>query len=213
MKKAFTLIELIFTILIIALVFTVIPKMILSLNKSDNFTLQQDALFNGISLMHMISNLSWDENNTNSNDILHTNSSCCDCNSSNDYYRVGGFKGSRSCKNNLHAGLIGNEGETNIIFYNDIDDFNNFERNSTNLLKYGFHVKVTYIDDILMYFNQEVNITLTKESNATKSTNLKLVHLNITYQGKRGKQDKQISQFYYTSANIGKMIFHKREWR
>lgn len=212
MRKALTLIELIFTVVIIALVFTVVPKMILSLKKSDSFAIQQDALFNGISLIHMISNLSWDENNTKSNDILSTHSSYFDCNSSHDYYRVGGFKGSRNCKNSLNAGALGSEGETEFISYNDIDDFNNFERNSTNLLKYGFHVKVKYIDDTIVYSNQEAIIDL-NSSEAGDTTNLKFIDLNISYQGQRGTKGVQISQFNYTAANIGKIIFYKRVWQ
>jgi len=73
-REGFTLIELIFSMVIIALVFTVIPKIIYAFNKSDTFSVREDALFNGVSLTNMISRLPWDENNTEHNDILLTKS-------------------------------------------------------------------------------------------------------------------------------------------
>ncbi len=208
MRRGLSLIELIFTIVIIALVFTVIPKFIFALNKSDRLTIRQDALFNGISIVHLISNLSWDENNTNSNDILHVSfKGLDDCNQSS-YYRVGGFVGSRNCENNLSASLLRDDGEGSYEFYNDIDDFNNQDINASY---YSLHVKVGYIDDNITFSNQKafINLTDTKESN---STNLKLVDLNITYEGKRGVKGSQIAQFNYISSNIGQIYINKRIW-
>lgn len=100
MKKGLSLIELVFTIVIIAVVFTVIPKIVLALSKSDEFTVKQDAVFNGMTMMQMISRLAWDENSTNNNDILQTASINFNC-SSTTHYRVGGFRGSRNCENNV----------------------------------------------------------------------------------------------------------------
>ena len=99
MRKAISMIELIFTIVIIAVVFTVIPKIVLALNKSDEVSVKQDALFNGITLMQMISRLSWDENSVGSNLILDTTSASFACDTLSKY-RVGGFKGSRNCDTN-----------------------------------------------------------------------------------------------------------------
>ena len=83
MKKALTLIELIFTIVIIALVFTVIPKIIYVSNKSLEFSKKEDAIFNMMAKMMDVSLKEYDENNTEYDDILLTGSNnTLDCNSS-----------------------------------------------------------------------------------------------------------------------------------
>ena len=210
MKKGLSLIELIFTIVIIALVFTVIPKVILSLNKSDKFVIRQDALFNGISMVHLISNLAWDQNNTNSNNILHVSSNAnlnLDCNDSK-HYRIGGFIGSRNCDDNLSASAISNDGASDYVEYNDIDDFNGIDINASY---YGLHVVVNYIDDNITYTGNRAIIALNKNSKSY-TTSLKFIDLNITYLGKRGQIGGQISQFSYTSSNIGQIILNKRAW-
>ena len=96
MRKALSLIELIFTIVIIALVFTVVPKIVFALNKSDDFSAKQDALFNGMTLMQMITRLHWDENSVTNNLILDTNSTQFKCDATTKY-RKGRFIGSRNC--------------------------------------------------------------------------------------------------------------------
>jgi len=60
MKKAFTLVELIFTIVIMAGVFAVIPKILNMTNKSDSIALKQDALLQAVSLTNIASFLAWD---------------------------------------------------------------------------------------------------------------------------------------------------------
>ncbi len=208
MRRGLSLVELIFTIVIIAIVFTVIPKVILSLNKSDKFSIRQDALFNGFSLVQMISKLPWDENNTQNIDILHTNSiSYFDCNQSTTR-RVGGFVGSRNCKNNLSASTISSDGAVDYNFFNDIDDFSGADINASY---YGLHVGVVYISDNNIKRGQKTSFILSKVPVAN-STNLKMVDVNISYQGKRGKI-KQISSFNYISANIGQVILNKRVWK
>ena len=211
MRKALSLIELIFTIVIIAIVFTVIPKIILSLNKADSFSIRQDAIFNGISMMKMISNMPWDENNTDSSSILETNStnSYFDCNGTSPY-RVGAFVGSRICQDdNLTASSIATNSPD--IKYSE-DNINAFNNKDVNASKYGLHVKVKYIKDDISYTGQTATITIDKDSPHAETTNLKYIDINVTYQGKRGKKGKQLTQFNYTSANIGQMSINKRPW-
>ncbi|WP_458701601.1 type II secretion system protein [Sulfurospirillum sp. 1307] len=212
MRKGLTLIELIFTIVIIAIVFTVIPKIVFALNKADSFIIRQDAMFNGFSMIKMISNMPWDENNINSADILHVTKS--DCNSSTDNYRVGGFVGSRTCEDNLSASLDFNDSDEDKDTYDDIDDFNNSDYNTTSKgnLRYGLHVEVKYINDEIAYTSSNAKLDLNK-SEVSPTTNLKYVDINVTYKGSRGNQGKQLTQFNYTSANIGQMILHKRVWK
>ncbi|MEO1924234.1 MAG: prepilin-type N-terminal cleavage/methylation domain-containing protein, partial [Nautiliaceae bacterium] len=51
MKKALTLIELIFTIIIIGITFTVIPKIIIVSNKTLETTLKEEVVFNMMAKM------------------------------------------------------------------------------------------------------------------------------------------------------------------
>jgi len=206
-RRGLSLIELIFTIVIIAIVFTVIPKVILSLNKSDKFAIRQDALFNGLSLVQMISKLPWDEKNVVQTDILHVTSGNFKCDE-NSTRRIGGFVGSRNCENDLNASIISSDGITDYNNFNDIDDFNNTDINASY---YGLHVKANYIDDNIVYNNQKASFILNK-SPKNNTTNLKMVDVNISYQGKRGKA-RQISSFNYISSNIGQVTLNKRVWK
>ncbi|MDD3344239.1 MAG: hypothetical protein PHR87_11780, partial [Sulfurospirillaceae bacterium] len=182
------------------------------LSKSDEFSIRQDALFNGITLMQMITHLSWDENSTTSNDILNTTGSpqfTCDAIT---HYRIGGFRGSRNCENNVSVrGTLGADGaETNTTF-NDIDDFNGADINTSI---YGLHISTRYIDDTFTYtpLSQNARINL-NSSVAPLSTNIKYVDINITYQGQKAAlKNKTISQFAFASANIGKFFLNKRAW-
>ncbi len=207
MRRGLSLIELIFTIVIIAIIFTVIPKVILSLNKSDSFTIRQDALFNGFSLMQMISKLPWDENNTQNEDILHTASSNFKCDN-NSTRRVGGFIGSRNCKDNLSTSAISSDGVVDYNLFNDIDDFNDADINASY---YGLHVSVNYISDSVIYSGQKATFIL-NDTPKSNSTNIKMVDVNISYHGKRGAI-KQISGFNYISSNIGQITLNKRVWK
>lgn len=218
MRKALSLIELIFTIVIIALVFTVVPKIVFALNKSDDFSSKQDALFNGITMMQMISRLNWDENSVSHNLILDTNSTQFKCDATTKY-RVGGFVGSRNCENNITltaSGVLGQEGESSIYFYNDIDDFDahTIDANSSDGRKYLLHVKTVYLDDgVFDYTAQKVIIDLNQSSITPTSTNLKKIDVNITYQGKKtAEHNASITQFSYISSNIGKFFLSKRVW-
>lgn len=207
MRKALSLIELIFTIVIIAIVFTVIPKIVLSLNKADSFAIRQDAMLNGVSMMMMISKLPWDANTTASNDILHVDSGNFDCNRTT-FMRDGGFVGGRTCENNLAASLISNHNGRHITFLeDDIGDFNNtlVEANITASQKlYDLNITVSYIDDS--------NISdLNSSEDVSNTTNLKRVRMVVYYSGVRG-DSRQLTQFNYTSANIGQMQINSRVW-
>ena len=222
MRKGISLIELIFTIVIIAVVFTVIPKIVFALSKSDEFAIKQDALFNGMTMMQMISRLSWDESNTDgnaSNDILIGMGISADinltCQSNN--YRKGGFFGSRNCEHNASVIVnIGPEIGESRESYDDVDDFHtqSVDINTSKITQiYDINITAKYIKDTIGYSGQKASIILDKNSTGIiPPTNLKLVDVNVTYQGKRGASGTPITQFSYVSANIGKFFIAKRTW-
>jgi prepilin-type N-terminal cleavage/methylation domain-containing protein len=207
MRRGLSLIELIFTIVIIAIVFTVIPKVVLSLNKADSFAIRQDALFNGVSMVSMISKLPWDEANTNSSDILHVNSVNFICNTTT-FRRVGGFIGSRNCEQNLTASL-GSDGEITYDSYNDFDDFIN--ENNISVEPYRLETKVVYLNDNFTRDGTKITFDLSNESETNSSTSLKKLDITVYYAGKRG-DNRQLTQFSYISSNIGQIILNKRSW-
>ncbi|MDD3325265.1 MAG: type II secretion system protein [Sulfurospirillaceae bacterium] len=214
MRRGLSLIELIFTMVIIAMVFTVVPKIVLSLNKSDEFSIRQDALFNGFSFAQMLSRLAWDEQNTNSSDILSTGGNPIFTCSTLTKYRLGGFKGSRNCEHDLNATanfMLKNENETTSQ-YDDIDDFQNEQIDISSVYELVLDVHYLTDDDtVFNYAGRKAFVDLNRTTSSTPSTNLKEVTLRIDYVGKRGEK-KQLSQLSYVSSNIGLYYLNKRVW-
>lgn len=216
MRKGLSLIELIFTIVIIALVFTVIPKIVFALKKSDSFAIRQDAILNSVSLMQMLSKLPWDQNNFNTTDILHVSpigNPIFNCDPISRL-RVGGFVGSRNCQDNLGASLPFNlrsdGGEVDETNFNDIDDFNNFDFNTSI---YNIHLAVFYVNDFAVT-SPSITIDLSTNGLVVGATNLKRVNLQTNYNGVRvGERGNALMNFSYTSANIGQTFLHKRVWQ
>ena len=209
MRKSFTLIELIFTIVIIALVFTTIPKVIYSTNLTIKFTLKEDGLFNMMSNMLDITTQEWDENDTTHYDILLTgNSNVLECNSSaNPAIRIGGFYSgdlySRICPNSLYISHIGPDtGENSEEDYDDIDDYNGTESNATKNgnTRYQIYTNVSYVSEWnkndYNYNTQTLNY---KFSTTSTKSNIKFIEDTLH----DNKYDKNISHAKYWAANIG----------
>jgi type II secretory pathway pseudopilin PulG len=101
MKRAFTMLELILSILIISSVFVVIPKILSILDRSDSLRIKEEALFAAVTMAGHIRALAWDQHTIEREGaILSTGG--IECNSTTGphgegYYRVGGFVGSRNC--------------------------------------------------------------------------------------------------------------------
>ena len=209
MKKAFSLIELVFTIVIIALVFSVIPRIIQISNKSLEFSKKEDAIFNLMAKAMDISLKEFDENNTQTDDILLVNNPpkyVLDCNSSSGY-RVGGFVGSRSCKNDYFVSAIGPD--SNEPPYDDVDDYNGSEENTTNdgRVYYTLKMYAGYTDEFRKddYNNTTLDFNFTNRIDDNKS-NIKRFFIVIS------KDDNNISSISYDSANIGHITIESKQW-
>ncbi|MBN2781835.1 MAG: hypothetical protein JXQ66_01180 [Campylobacterales bacterium] len=187
MRNALTLIELIFSMVIIAVVFSVIPKIIFASNKSLQLSVKEDGVYNAISLMGSIVKLPWDENTIQSRgEILHTSQN--DCNSSTGY-RVGGFIGSRNCKDSdLNTSLVmGQEGS----YLNDIDDYNGYsDFNETSASGKDYNLSVAVGVD-------------------ASDPNIKEINVSVEGGAKTGDFK---STFFYESANLGHIMINKRAW-
>jgi len=182
--------------MIIAVVFTIIPKIVFVSNKSLELSKKEDALFNAYSLMGSINRLPWDDNTINSGGkILDTSDNSC------DDRRIGGFLGSRNCiESDLSASTIGIEGSD----FNDIDDYDgsttdvNTTINGSNKNIYDINTTVVYVEN---NYNSSAN---TKELKEIKTT---------VYSGAdNNKMTGFKASFVYFSANLGHIQIKKRAW-
>ncbi len=211
MRRALTLLEMIFTMIIVGLVFMVVPKIIFVTNKSFETLVKEDALFNALSLMQIVSSLPWDENNTRYDAILATDSSQAAylCDASTGYYRVGGFRGGRSCIEEgaiPSASTIGRED----ALYNDLDDYDGYSvtTSASGGAKYDLNVTVRYLSDP----PAGSLVDLSSLAAAAGRSNIKEVNVTVSNAAANKKVSFRSSIFYH-SANIGQTYIHKRAWR
>ena len=149
MKKSFTLIELIFSMVIIAIAFMVLPKILQLSTKVSTQSIREEALYNGIALLGFIKATAWDEKNTKKDDILLVldGDSSYECGGDN-FIRIGGFIGSRNCKNTLTASPLGLDAD-DLLNADDMDDFISINAsNYNNSRDFSLNVKINYIEDM-----------------------------------------------------------------
>ena len=217
MRRGFTLIELIITIVVMAGIFMVIPRILIATGKSDRFAIQQDALMQAVSLTQMASRMAWDENNTEYIDILQTDSAAFACDTS-VRFRPGSYLSAngRMCTHSITATLpLGAEsGESDYTLYDDIDDFAGSEINITykGSPKYRLTNSVEYLNDaIVSEDGTDITIDLSVAGVSATSTAIKRFSSKVRYVGKRGRE-RNISSFYYYSTNIGQITLAQRNW-
>jgi len=213
-RDAFTLIELIITIVIMAGIFSVIPKILSATSRSDRFEAQQEALMQALSLTNLAAHLAWDANNSDHLDILQTQStnSALECNTT-IRFRRGSYIGAngRMCTQPYTASALQNDGETDYTAYDDIDDFDGSDINVSG--RYGIRSRVTYLDDsIITESADRLTIDLSAATATTATTNIKKLKTTVRYTGKRGKP-RNLGSFTYFSTNIGQISLANRSWQ
>jgi len=184
MRHGLTLIEMIFSMIIIATVFTVVPKIIFSSNKAIALSMKEDALFNAYALMGSISKLAWDENTLVDGKNLNTADNTC------SDYRIGGFLGSRNCiDSSLYASSIGSDGGD----YDDVDDYDG------------------YVEPITVGTENRYNLSTTVEYGTTQE--LKKITVTVASHADNNKIKNFQSSFFYYSANLGHIHIKKEQWQ
>jgi prepilin-type N-terminal cleavage/methylation domain-containing protein len=215
MRRALTLIELILSMVIIAIVFTVIPRLIHAMNQTSKTAQQEEAMYNAVALMGAIINLPWDNNNTQHDQILQVTqgNSAYDCNTTSGY-RIGGFIGGRNCIEpsgvDYNATTLGLEG-TDI---NDIDDYispvnvdNNCSRSHGKFL-YTLTPVITYVTDPLP--TSAISLSDVNLSGTAKS-NTKHILVKVGYHTDN-KLGGCITALQYDAFNIGQIHINSRSW-
>jgi prepilin-type N-terminal cleavage/methylation domain-containing protein len=228
MRSGFSLIELIFSIVIIAISVMSIPMMLQQSSKSDNFSLLQETILSSHTKMQNIVSYRWDDASSETD---------------NSVVRVLDVKnGDSELNRTVVASSIRRKGHivadkrrkmfdvatypTSIVDgTNDIDDFNNIEYTISNGGGNGIAGDLDYIDTNLKmtphiyYIDDKTdyslsNITFTFDSDTNKSlslpnsTNIKMVELVTTSQ-----IDSSIPITFRTfSCNIGQSKLLRRDF-
>ncbi len=215
MRYAFTLIELILSIVMIAMLFTVVPKIIFAINTNTGFALKKENTNSALSLINYIAKLPWDENETKSSEILITDSlnKDFDCNSSSKT-RIGSFSKERNCQNTLKASKRGYDFDDD--GFDDIDDYD--QRSFTffkHRKRYKMFVEVNYLNDsnsvfVYDYNNKSAVVNLEKSTPSSVSTNLK--EIKITLSEEKAGFEQNITSFSYISTNIGQILIKGLNW-
>lgn len=213
MRRALTLIELILSMVIIAIVFTVIPRLIHAMNQTSKTAQQEEAMYNAVALMGAIINLPWDNNNTVNDQILQVTAgnSAYDCNTTSGY-RIGGFIGGRNCIEpsgiDYNASTLGLEGSD----MNDIDDYvlpintdNNCSRSSGKSL-YTLTPIISYVND-----PASVGAITLSDVNISNTSNTKHVIVKVGYHTDN-KLSGCITALQYDAFNIGQIHINSRSW-
>lgn len=216
MRRALTLIELILTMVIIGVVFTVIPRLIHSMNQTSQTAIKEEAMYNAMTLMGAIINLPWDSNNTEHNQILQVNNgnTAYTCNTISGY-RIGGFIGGRNCIEpsgiDYNSTAIGKEDAQ----FNDIDDYHDTnitaDKNCSASLKkelYKMYTTVVYTNDPASSGTADLNLTA---KGANQSSNTKHVVVKVGY-GSDSQHPGCITALEYHAFNIGQIQINKRVW-
>lgn len=216
-KSAFTLIELIFSMVIIAIAFSVLPKIMQMATKVSTQSVREESMYAAVALMGLIQSTAWDEKNTEYDDILLVDDGDsdyeCSINSTDDYYhyRIGGFKGSRNCKNEVKASDLADNDSNDGDYKDDMDDFDAvIASNYNDSREYNLTVSVAYVKDI-----EESNgsaFTVDEPSDTTDSTNTKYIVIEDKSKKKANVLRNTIVKLSFHAMNIGQIQINRRAW-
>jgi type II secretory pathway pseudopilin PulG len=210
--KAFSLFEIIVSIIVLGIIATAFPLILQSVTQTAKTVTKEETVFNEMSLMSMILQYYFDENNTmGENFYKDLNASGGDSelliNSYSPYSKYSRIGKAEFNNNELRSGSsddvsdIGidkGENKNDISTYDDIDDFNGYSqlRNGVNLT-----VSVYYIDDNATYSDKEINFTYKYEyKSSITHTNIKLIKIT-------GKSNDGNITLFYPTCNIGASKF------
>lgn len=214
MRKSATLIELIFTIIIIGLAMVSIPVVLSQAMKSSEFSLNQEALLAGATKIGNILTYEWDENSTTTQvikyvlDVTDGDSELNRYPNINSTRRIGHFLGKyrRAFNTNqtFASSVLGQEATDNLP--DDIDDFNgqistltSVSQSESDYVKdFTLKTKVVYVNDDTDYLQNSIvfDFPITE---VNSSTNIKMIEVTIT----DNQTNSVIAVFRSYASNIG----------
>jgi len=205
-RYSFTLLEVIVSLIVIGIVATSFPFILQSTLTSSKTSLKEETFLQEFSLLSLIAQLYFDENNTvDDNYYKDLNATQGDSElfiikySDDEYNRIGKHQIDNNdfrSGSNLTVSHIGTDsGEDSEDKYDDIDDYNGFEENLTSLGRVTLKVEVKYIKDEADYAKNDFNFSFDYKSTPLNS-NIKLIKVY-------GKVDGKDISIYYPTSNIG----------
>ena len=216
--KAFTLLELVISIIILGIVLAAFPAFFqTSLNSTKQY-IKEEIFFEEFTLLSLVTSRYFDENSTKGDNFykdLNASNGDSDVNKvagelynnyksqyAGDTSRIGKSQINNNVyrsgsKDNVSVIRIDDENSSDVNTYDDIDDFNDY--NETFLGKYKIFVYVKYINDDANYSDTNINFEY-NYSSETNFTNLKLITIKTTVDG----NDIILC---YPAANIGASKF------
>ena len=198
-KSSFTLIELIFAIVIVGIAVTSIPMLLITSANNTETNLQEKSFFNAYALVSLMQVALWDENNTKDDNYYKVltadnGDSKLKC-IRKGVSQLNNDSGATCASDDNKTSKIGPDaGEDDVSKYDDIDDFNGYETNTSD---YIFDVSVRYLDDSADYSAK--NIFFNEDDKNTNGTNMKFITIDV----KNKKTKKLISKLQYSTSNIG----------
>ena len=228
-RHAFTMIELIFALVIMGIVFLTLPLILIQNAESVEDNLIQESIFLSASKMSQLLTFQWDDNSRDPAVILSASDALTvsaagdnelDRNASD--FRRGHFPEDKHRRmtpinNERNASAIGLEGAV----YDDIDDFDgivNYDIIDTPSVggykkKYRGDVNVTYVNDNTNYAADPVTFAFTT-ADAGATTNIKMIETSITQDNTgAGDWDPNFVLLRAYVTNIGETGYFKRRYQ
>jgi len=211
-RYAFTMIELIFAIVVISIAVISLPMMIQTSTKGIESNLVQEAIFASSAKLKEIISYPWDDNSIQSGSMLSKViwTSAHDCNSSTKL-RPGHImeQQHRRCLDSNFSliqptAVLGME-VNDAGVYDDIDDFNNV---STHIFINNTGGSITSAQGYKEDYTMDINVSYAAfDTTTAASKNMKKIDITIK------DSDNNITTKLHTySANIGEVDYYKRSF-
>lgn len=204
--RAFTLLELIVSIIVIGIVATSLPLILQTSVSSVKTSAKEEVFYQEFSYLQLVNSLFFDENNTK-NDNGYKDLNATDGDDELLIYTYGNKenrRGKEDMDNNdyrsgsddtvSHIGVDDGEDENNDSTFDDIDDYNNY------IVDVGNHklkATISYINDSADYYKSKIDFTFDYK-NPKKNTNIKLIKISTL---------KGDISLYYPTSNVGATKF------
>jgi type II secretory pathway pseudopilin PulG len=217
-RAAFSLIELIFAIVVLSVAFLALPQLFWSTSAQIEEIAKDEATFYGIKTLQNVYRYYWDDKSEKDGAyyILDTTNGDSELNRFapiDPNHRKGTFSfGSKAGQRRFYAAVtyasntLGTEsGEPP---YNDIDDFNGMSfTNPSALVDTVSNIKVYYISDRADYARNSLSVTLSPAPVAA-STNIKMIEVNMT-----DISNNPLLLYRMFVCNVGARPIERRELR
>ena len=204
-RSAFTLIELIFAIIVVSIAMLALPTLFRIASESADEIVKDEATFQGFQTAGVILTYPWDDNSidpdTNATLILDTTGDTELNRVPGTVYRRGNIrlgKRRRFFDNITNASAALGLEEATLADADDIDDFDRMREDiQSNLLKLFIDVNVTYVSDSANYANTSLPFFF--GATTATPTNLKMITIGV----KKRSDGTTVLKYAAFAANIG----------